>query len=244
MVYLHDGTLDGFLTCVYKHYYDHKVQGIYESSLYEPELFEAIEFVETDPTKANRVHKAITDKFTEDMYMDLYRTFLSNVYEKDIYLLEYIVLGFKQGAKLGRLRSLDTVYRVQKIGRQVGFECHRFLGLMRFADLGHCLYSTFEPDHNIITLMAEHFADRLKEERFIIHDVKRKLAVMGYGGRWVLTDFDQHLVENLPQEELLFRTLWKGYFDAIGIEGRVNKKLQQSFVPLKYRKHLVEFDYK
>jgi len=175
------------------------------------------------------------------MYSNVYHTFLSDEYHKDFYLLDYMKLAFKYGLNTERLRSVDAIYRVQKIGRRVGFEKHRFLGLLRFSDIGTCLYAHFEPDNNIVTLMADHFADRFKEERFIIHDVGRKTAVIGYHGNWIVTDFDRVIKDDLLKEEVFFRTLWKEYFDAIGIEGRKNLKLQQSFVPLKYRKHIIEF---
>lgn len=241
MIYLHDGGFDGFLTCVYHHYYTEKATGIYPSKSYQLQLFEEVKFIETDKTLADKVHEAMADKFTEHMYSNVYHTFLSAEYHKDAYLLAYIQLAFRHGANTERLRSVDTVYRVQKIGRRVGFEKHRFLGLLRFSDIGHCLYARFEPDNNLLPLLGDHFVDRFKKERFIIHDARRKMAVIGYEGDWMVTDFDRIVQDNLLEEEILFRTLWKEYFEAIGIEGRKNLKLQQSFVPLKYRKHILEF---
>lgn len=241
MIYLHDGDFDGFLTCIYHHYYYSEVSAIYASAVYEPMLLEEVKFIETDQIMADKVHEAIMSKFTAQMYANIYRTFLSDDYQKDTYLLAYLKLAFRKGAATERLRSVDAVYRVQNLGRQVGFEVHRFLGLLRFSDLGTCLYAKFEPDSNIVTLLADHFADRFKEERFIIHDVKRKLAVIGCKGNWILTDFDRFIEDGLMEEEVFFRGLWKQYFEAIGIEGRKNPKLQQSFVPLKYRKNLIEF---
>lgn len=242
MVYLHDGTFDGFLTCVYRHYYEDKADGIYEDKSYRPMLLQEVSYVETESMKADRVHSAIMSKFTEEMYFTIYHTFLSNEYEKDTWLLRYIQLAFKHGKDIAYARSLDDIYRVQKIGRQVGFEKHRFLGLLRFSDLGTCLYARFEPDHNIVTLLADHFCDRFKNEKFIIHDQKRQIAVIGYEGRWLLIDYDHVVEETKLKEEVFFRALWKEYFNHIGIEGRKNERLQQSFVPLKYRKHLIEFE--
>jgi len=242
MIYLYDGGFDGFLTCIHQHYYVEKATGIYESKVYQPMLLEEIKYVETDPSQAKVVQDAMIRKFSEHMYSNIYHTFLSKEYHKDTYLLDYLIFAFKHGYDTERLRSVDAIYKIQKISRQVGFEKHRFLGLLRFSDLGTCLYARFEPDNDIVTLLAEHFADRFKEERFIIHDLKRKTAVIGYEGNWLLTDFDQVLKEDLLSEEVFFRTLWQEYFDAIAIEGRKNLKLQQNFVPLKYRKHLIEFE--
>lgn len=241
MYYLHDGEFDGFLTCIYNHYYIEAADGIYESKTYEPVLFEEVRFVETDHEKSDVVHKAMIEQFSEAMYFNIYNTFLSDEYDKDTLLLKYLRVAFKHGYDTDRMRSVDEVFTVQKIGRRVGFEKHRFLGLLRFSDLGEYLYAKFEPDNNIVTLLADHFADRFKEEKFVIHDVKRAIAVIGYEGRWLLTDFNQIVDEEVLREEVFFRTLWQEYFDKIGIEGRKNPKLQQAFVPLKYRQHIVEF---
>lgn len=241
MYYLHDGELDGFLTCIYEHYYVLEAEGIYEAKKYERVLFEEARYMETNTEKSDIVHQAMIDQFSEAMYSNVYHTFLSNDYEKDTMLLNYLKIAFKCGRDTDRMRSVDEVYKVQKMGRQVGFEKHRFYGLLRFSDMGDYLYAKFEPDHNIVTLMADHFADRFKDERFVIHDVKRKIAVIGYDGQWLLTDFTHNMDGEMLAEELFFRDLWHQYFDSIGIEDRKNLKLQQSFVPLKYRKHLVEF---
>lgn len=242
MVYLHDGEFDGFLTCIYNHYYSEKAEGIYESKIYEPTLLQEVKYITTDYNKADKVHKAIRNKFSEHMYFNIYHTFLSDDYEKDVLLLKYLKIAFKYGRDTERMRSVDDVYNIQKIARRVGFEKQRYLGLLRFSDLGEYLYARFEPDNNILTLLANHFVDRYKEEKFMIHDVKRKIAVVGYEGRWLLTDFDKVVADDLFDEEVFFRTLWKQYFSSISIDNRKNTKLQQSFVPLKCRKYLVEFN--
>lgn len=242
MIYLHDGSLDGFLTCVFKHYYEQKVTGIYENAQYLPQLFEEYVMVETDSGKAKRVYDAIVSKFSEETFWDVYRTFLSSDPMKDCYLLSYLEMAFKIGDDINRLFGDPVVHRVKKISRQVGFEKHRFLGLLRFMDVKGYLYARFEPDHDVLELLAEHFVDRFKGERFIIHDVKRHKAVISNYGEWLITSFD--LKEEVPisEEEALFQSLWQVYFESIGIEGRKNPKLQQQFVPLKYRKHLLEFN--
>lgn len=205
MHYLHDGEFDGFLTCVYKHYYEEEADGIYEAKRYQPVLLEEVKFVETNHEQSDTVHKAMIDQFSEVMYFNVYHTFfLSNDYEKDTLLLNYLKIAFKRGRDTDRMRSIDEIYQVQKIGRQVGMEKHRFLGLLRFTDVGEYLYAKFEPDHNIVTLLADHFSDRFKEEKFVIHDVKRSIAVIGYEGRWILTDFNHIIDDELLREEVFF----------------------------------------
>jgi hypothetical protein len=36
--------------------------------------------------------------------------------------------------------------------------------------------------------------------------------------------------------------LWRAFFNAVAIKERTNPRLQQGFVPLKYRDNMLEFD--
>jgi probable DNA metabolism protein len=42
--------------------------------------------------------------------------------------------------------------------------------------------------------------------------------------------------------EAAMQALWKHFFKTAAIKERVNPKLQRQNVPLKYRKHLTEFE--
>lgn len=241
MIYLHDGNFDGFLTCIYEHYYTQKVVGIYPETEYQPTLFNDAVSVKTDTDKAKKVYDALLEQLGEEIYWDIFYTFLSKDPSKDCYLLKYIIVAFKMGKDIYKLHTHEVTYPIKRISKRVMGERHRFLGILRFSDVGHCLYAPFEPENDILMTLSDHFVDRFKEERFIIHDVKRKKAIISNYGKWLITDFE--LKEELPisERELYFQELWKSYFDSIGIKARENKKLQQQFVPLKVRKHVVEF---
>lgn len=247
MIYLYDGSFYGLLTCIHEHYYVENVSEIYRTNYFMGSLIDESKFIETDEEKAEKVENAIRDKFTSVGYMDMYRAFLSDEINKDCYILDYIIHGFKIGAAMDRLYSESYVVKIRELSKRVGFEAHRFNGLLRFVEKKPFLYGTFEPDNDILPLIADHFADRYLNERIIIHDLKRKKAVIAYQGKWLVHQIDsshelnQFHEEEVTETEELLQELWKGYFEHIGIEGRKNLKLQQSFVPLKYRKHILEF---
>lgn len=240
MIYTYDGSFDGLLCCIYAHYYDEKAIAIYEANTYQPQLFEEVKHIQVDGVKAKKVYDAIHEKLSSDTYWDIYRTYLSNEPLKDIYILRYLMTAFKMGRKIELLHAHKDTLPVRRISRQVGFEKHRFLGLLRFEEVEGVLYAKFEPDHNILILLGEHFSDRLANERFVIHDVKRSEAIISNYGQWGIVPFDLPDYQ-ISESEKMFQELWKGYFKAIGIEARKNLKLQQSYVPLKYRKHILEF---
>lgn len=241
MTYLYDGTFEGFLTAIYKHYYNQKAERIVIEGAYQVGLLEEYERVVTDKEKAAKVQKALEEKLSSEALHHIHHAFLSFEEFKDTQLLHYIEFGFKQGKSLDDLHGDPRVLPVHKMSRRVGFERHRFLGLLRFQQVENILYAEFEPDNDIITLLADHFADRLKQEKFIIHDKKRHQAIVYSDGFWYVTDFTLNQKLTLTNKEKEWQELWKGYFNQVAIKERKNLKLQQQFVPKKYRRNITEF---
>ena len=114
-------------------------------------------------------------------------------------------------------------------------------GFLRFAECTGGLYAHFSPDNDIVDLVAPHFAKRFSGEKFIIHDTKRNLLAV-YDGKSLKTVLNESPVTvYLSTEEEQFRKLWKTYFDSVTIESRKNKRLQDNFLPRRYRKDMTEF---
>lgn len=244
MIYVYDGSFYGFLTCVHAHYYSGPADEIYKTGAFIGSIIDESQYIETDVEKAEKVERALKERFSTFGYMELYRTFLADDDKKDCYLLKYILAGFKTGRMIDRLYSQPEVINVRRLSKKVGFEAHRFIGLLRFVKKGVYLYGKIEPDHDILPLIADHFADRFNSEKIIIHDLKRNQVLIAYEGRWLIEDVHADIdfeMNPMDEKEALLQQLWKGYFEHIGIEGRKNKKLQQQFVPMKYRKHITEF---
>ncbi len=241
MIYIHDGNFDGFLSCVFEHYYNKKAEGIYSRDNYEPVLFQEVLFIETDGEKAERVQQALIKKISTEAYINIYYSFHSKNIHKDTKLLKYIELAFKLKGRIDLLFTHELVAPVIDMKRKVSRERHLFLGILRFSDAGTCLVAEIEPENDILPLIAGHFADRLLKEQFLIYDKLRKKAVICREGEWYIRDIDLKDRIVFSKKEDYFQELWKEYFNRIGIESRQNLKLQQSFVPIKYRKNIVEF---
>lgn len=88
--------------------------------------------------------------------------------------------------------------------------------------------------------MKNHFVDRYHGENIIIHDETRNIALMAKEGACLFVPFQKNTLPDHPPEDP-FIGLWKQYVETIAISSRINPKLQRQFVPLKYRKDLVEF---
>jgi len=241
--YLYDGTFEGFLCCVYAHYYNEKATGIFQKEHYVPNLINKAYEVQTDATKAVKVYDAIEGKISKHDIKRVYRVFLSSIEDKEVKLLDYIVLGFKHGSKIRLLHGKSPVFDVQQIERKVSFEVHRLLGLIRFSVLqGDILYAPIEPDHDVCELLAEHFCDRFKNDPFIIHDKKRSKALIARNGDFYISEFTSFDLPAFSDDENEYQKLWKNYFEVIAIKERTNPRCQKNFMPIRYWKNLTEMN--
>jgi probable DNA metabolism protein len=239
--YLYDGSFEGFLTCIYHHYASQKASGIYPKDAYQPNLLTDCKEVRSDEALAARVYQGITRKISSFDLERVYKVFLSSSPDKENHLLRYLELGFQLGGDVSRLHGNPAVFEVQKIDRQVGFEVHRYKGLLRFTVLANgVLYSPIEPDHDVLELLADHFTVRFREDPFLIHDKKRKKAMIAAGGQWYICPFEETEIPARAVDELDYQRLWRNYFDTIAIKERTNKKCQKNFMPVRYWKHLTE----
>ncbi len=240
--YIYDGSFDGLLTSIYEAYYrKEKIDDIVpEDSVEENFLVEKI-YMETDREKAEKVYVAIENKISKESLVKVFYAYLSELPRHGINILKYLELGFKVGPQIDLNLSNDIVLKMDNIYHKVAKESHRMIGLIRFKLLENGIfYCSIEPDHNILGLLAPHFASRMMNENWIIHDVKRGIAVLYNKVEWVIKDIG--IVDSLMirEEEEEYQELWKTYFKSIAIESKVNPKLQKRNMPRRYWKHLVE----
>ena len=247
--YLYDGTFEGLLTCVYHHYYTDKAVGIYLREAYQPSMFNGFMEVETEQDKAERVYRAIESKISTYALRMVYRAYLSSIEGKENAILQYILLGFRVGYSIGSLHGVDEVKRLEDITRKVGFEQERMLQFVRFEVLessnGQILYARIEPDHDVLELVAHHFAERFSHDPLIIHDIGRGKAIVAFERDWYVTDFDGTRLPDgselvMSREEESYQDLWRTYFDHIAIKERINPRCQRNHMPVRYWKHLTE----
>lgn len=241
MDYLYDGTFEGLMTCIYYHYKKQKASGIYLLTSYQQSLVYRSEIVETDISIAKRVSDAINAQISREAYIYVYYSYLSNDNNKEKLILDFLIFAFKYGRNTMNFYSHEKVLPINEIYKRVAREEHRVLGILRFSDIGGILYAKYSPDNDISILLADHFADRYKFEKFIIHDEKRKKAVVYADNNWEIKENIK--IDNIEfsSNEEMIHELWKQYFTDLAIKERKNINLQFQFVPARYRKNMTEF---
>ncbi|MFW6306301.1 MAG: TIGR03915 family putative DNA repair protein [Bacillota bacterium] len=240
--YIYDGSFPGLLTAVYHAFYnEEKPDNILSSEVYKTGLFDNKIHIKTDTDKSDRVYQAIKDKISLYSLRKIYNTYLSEEANREILIYRYLILGFKLGKKIDKSLNNDIVDQLNKISSKVSKEKHLILGLLRFKKIkGDIYYAPVEPDYNIISLIAPHFAKRMADQNWIIHDCKRLTAAVFNQEEWILTEMKKHEELDYTEEETFYQKLWQGFYDNIAIENRRNPRLQRQYMPRRYWKYLVE----
>lgn len=240
--YIYDGSFEGLLTAIFEAYYRREIPDriLSEHNLQEDLLARQVQ-IPSDPTKADRVFASIGTKISSQAQQNVLHCYLSDLKDAGTWIYHYLRLGWKTGSKVDLYLTDEKVQRVHQTARKVRFEAHRMLGLIRFRKLqGEIYYAPMEPDHNILGLIAPHFAQRMADQNWMIHDIRRGLAALYDQNEIKTAAILQKKELTLDQQELWYQQLWKQYFNSIAIPNRINPRLQRQHMPIRYWRHLIE----
>ncbi len=237
---VYENSWTGFLSAVFEAFALKRDCSLLNSRLWSGQSLFPVISVSTDEGRASRVEKGM-DRLGGDVGQTCYYAWLSERPTVDDAIVAVMRLGFHERRDPFTALTDESVRRVRLAANLTGGEAHRFLGLTRLVHVRDDLYAAdFVHDCNLLPLMGHHFAMRYGDQRIVIRDLARRQALVTGGGRWELRILPEGELPPLPKGGE-FEALWKRYFDAIANPARKNLKLQQKFVPLKYRQTLTEF---
>lgn len=249
--YICTDTTVGILSAIYdawKYDKDDSEAGIVFWGSIQQEMFcEYLEVAESEK-KANSVRRMIRNHLGEETFYSIGCTLLSDEKDKGTAILRTMIEARKipDGTKIMSYLSHPEVRRVFELSRNVSREMHAWKEFLRFQELENgILYAKISPRNAVLPGIAEHFADRFPLEDFVVYDEnhfsylihpKRRpwLIVTDEEGRW-------EIPEIYSEEESQWQKLWKGFKESVTVQERKNMKLQQSNMPLRYRKEMIEF---
>ncbi len=241
MIYVTDGSFEGILTAVFEAYENKEIpESIVSRDFYQVSLDSVVREIEKNDEKSSRVYNAVVEKMSQEALEIMYKAWLSEHCEIGTALYKYIKIGLKIGRKVLSYLQNPDVLMINDLAYKVGAEAHRFLGILRFKKLNNGLYySKIEPDNNITMIIAEHFEQRMSDQPWIIHDIKRNVFAL-YDTYQVIFVKEDISISIDNGEDKVFEELWKSYFKTIAIEDRRNPRLQKQFLPRRYWKNLTE----
>lgn len=238
----HDGTLEGFLSCVFDAYALHVYPlDICAAASAEPRLGQEVRDVETDPAHASRVRSGLVKVGGEHAYREVKIAFLSDAPGREMLLFSYIVLAFSEGRKALSNRAHPCVAQVSALATSVYNERENVFQFLRFEELEGGVYlARIEPSANVIPIMMGHFVERFNTQPFIIYDEHHRLAGVWDGHSTSLVLTDGLTVPDRTADELAYQRLWKTFYDSIANEQRYNPDLRASLMPKRFWKHMPE----
>ncbi|PRM96641.1 TIGR03915 family putative DNA repair protein [Aliarcobacter cryaerophilus] len=241
MILLYDGTFEGFLSLVYEVYYKKlKPIKIYKT-LPNEMIFEEILEINTSKHDATKVLNAIKTKFPNELIQRILNIFMCDSKEFELYLLEYIIIGFKESKQLYNINN-SCVFYINNLEKELFRNVHKMTGFVRFEELDDkSLYAKVESKFNLVYFLGKHFLKRFNNQNFIIHDINRKLAFVKMQNDFSVQEVAFFDEPNYSSSEQKFQKLWKSFFSAVAINERINPKLQRQMVPLLYRTYMSEF---
>ncbi|MGD9559496.1 MAG: TIGR03915 family putative DNA repair protein [Oscillospiraceae bacterium] len=240
VVYLYDGSLPGFYCCVFESVYAHEIpQQIYAQGEEMPTLYQQ-KWIETDADKARRVRASIPKKIGRDAQELVETVFLSCLVEKELKMLRFLLLGYRQGPGVMHMLGHADVAPVTDAAKHLGGEAHLLKGFVRFSDYGGVLAATITPKNFILPFLAGHFTSRYSGEDFIIYDKTHKAALIYEGGQQRIVPMEGIAFPEANEEEARYRAMWKQFYNTIAIEARENPRCRMTHMPKRYWENMLE----
>ena len=237
MLYVFDGTTEGFLTALSKAFTDENA--VLSSKTEQLLLGQEPLFVETNAAVAKKVEARLLS-FDTHALEDLDRLLRCGMADNEQVAFRYFRLLAKHKRPIGKRLAEPDVFRAVEYIKKISLEIHHFHGFVRFMETASgALYAPIEPDNDICDLLLPHFKARLPEFPFVLHDTKRKKAAV-YDGKNVF-------IAHLPQANVLlsadeegWQSLWKNYYRAVNIPSRERIKQMKGYMPVRYWKYMPE----
>ncbi|BBE31556.1 hypothetical protein OSSY52_16970 [Tepiditoga spiralis] len=237
MIYQYDGSFEGLMSLFY---YLIRKKIIPQNINNEDNSLLNSAFISTDFENSKKLILYLKKNYPTVLEKIFY-AFLSEIkgFEKSSF--EFLILTLSKKMDPSNLFSYTYVKDINVYYKKVTNDAHRYLGLIRFKELKDgTFFSSIKPIYNVIPLLTPHFINRFKNEKFILHDIKRRYIVMYDKKVEFMQVKNLNLSDEYHQNEIKFQNLWKTYHKYTAIEERYNLKLQNKFIPNRFWKYLIE----
>lgn len=239
VIYQYDGSLDGFLCCVYESYVYKEAPAAFCCDEDPLSLYE-VRTVITQPAYSQRVSRGIAARSGKALAV-VRRSFLTCLPDKELHLYAFIRKLLAEGPGFMRDLSDPACYPLYRAIRHMNGELEKLRGFVRFSDYGGILGAEIEPKNRVLPLLRGHFCQRYANEQFFIYDRTHRELLLYANGRSRITQIENFQPVLPGEDELYFRSLWKQFFQSVAIRERENPRCQNTFMPKRYRGTMTEF---
>lgn len=240
VIYLYDGSLDGFLCCIFESYAKKEIPtDILQEELWEPTLY-SVRAVPSDGAHARRVLRrvAVLSPYAADL---LQRGFLTCLDRRELFLYRIVAKLLREGPGFLRNPADEVLYPVIKAVRALNGEAQLLRGFVRFSEFSGVLGAEIEPKNRVLPLLRGHFCSRYRNEAFFIYDRVHREALFYADGKARIVPLEHFEMEAPGAEEAGYRLLWKRFYDTVAIRERYNPKCRMTHMPKRYWDTMTEF---
>ncbi len=240
MIYLYDGSFEGFLSCIFDSYrFRESPTEICPEDETTFTLFPT-RVIPTDASHAARVLHKITACSSTAAAL-LKKGFCTCLPEKELHLYRMIAKLLREGPAFLKNFSDETLYPILRAVHHLNSEVHQWKGFVRFSQLGGVLGSEIEPKNRVLPFLRVHFCARCQELPFFIYDRTHKEVLFCADGLWSIRPLESFQMAPPDVSEAHYRLLWKQFYDTIAIRERYNPKCRQTQMPKRYWSTMTEF---
>ncbi len=214
----------------------------------QQQLFCDYLIVDENEVKAAKIERLIKRHLGYNAYWAVYHAMLSDEERKAeaVFHIMQEARRIQDSHKIMDHLGDENVALVFELSRRVSNESHMYEEFIRFRELQNgVLVSEISPRTQVLTCIAEHFADRFPLENWMIFDRTHREALLHKAKepcRILLDAYpDSEMLGKLSDDEKRYEILWKGFFKSVSIRERENPKLQQTHLPIRYRDMMPEF---
>ena len=240
LIYFYDGSFIQLLNLINYLLHQKTLPLNIKDYTYQPNLFEKTINLKI-PMDEDIISKIIK-AFGLKIFNCFYYLYLANCEDKEKLTFYFWLYSLKYGNKIFNLRNITPINEALKVMKYVSNENHKWKGFLRFQELKNkVLYAKMAPENNVLPLLVKHFQRRLKNEYWLIEDEKRQMMAFYNRKNVTFMATDDLMIEKiLSTEEENIETLWKKFYQTIGIKERRNDRCRRNFMPKKYWQYIIE----
>lgn len=242
VIYSYDGSFDGLMCCMFESCTRREFPSDIISGEPEQLSFGSIRYIKTDPSAAERVIRSIPQKMGVGAFDFIRKAFLTCIPDRDMLILKFMYKGYRYGGRVMDMLSDDVVHPLERAVHHCTNEAHLLKGFIRFTDTGEALAAVITPKNKVIPLLAQHFTDRFRNENFLIYDKTHRMALIYLQGKAEILESVDLTLPEVTEEEEHYRSLWKTFYDAVGIKERYNPRCRMTHMPKRYWENITEME--
>ena len=241
VVYLYDGSFEGFLCCVFESFAQHELPFAVWTPERETATLYSVKEIPTDHAKARRVFASFRAKLGEETEFLVTRDFLSGWEDKELRLIRFLHLAFALGPGTVKRRGHPEVAPLYQMKQSLDWEVDKFQGFVRFQEHDGMLGAVIHPKNYILPLLRGHFCARFPEENFLIYDAVHQAVLLYQNHKAQLMELAEPLTLPPPDEkEQQFQELWRQFYKTLEIKARHNEKGRMTHCPKRFWADMTE----